>query len=277
MRGRATMSRGNLAFAVAAFAGAMLLFAVGLSRPDLFVEDHVMENISACGFAAASLLALGAALARRASSTIPQRAALIATSGLSLILFLSEISFGARIFDIQMPQMTGGGQFDGGHDIVIVLFRQLRDAGPAGLLVVAIGGALFIAAAAALLHLFRPQVQAVIKHVLREAFAFRLVLALGMLASAVTLDLIESYKASILEEVLEFSASVVLLLAVFGRLRRQRVLVGSAALHDDGQVLAGVLHQGDVFERIAVDDKDVREGALLDDADLARVRVSRAG
>jgi hypothetical protein len=39
-------------------------------------------------------------------------------------------------------------------------------------------------------------------------------MALGLLASAVTLDVIPSYKASILEEVLEFSVSVVLILAV---------------------------------------------------------------
>lgn len=216
------MSRDNLAFVVAAFAGAMLLFAMGLSRPNLFVEDHLMENLSAAGFAAGSLLAVGAAFARRASSTGRERAILIATGGLSSILFLSEISFGARIFDIQMPRMSGGGEFDGGHDIVIIVFRKLRGAGPVGLLMAATGGALLVAGAGALLYRFRQQARTTFKRILRGAFEFRLILALGMLASAVTLDLIKSYKASILEEVLEFSASVVLILAVFACFRPKR-------------------------------------------------------
>lgn len=219
------MSRANLAFLGAALAGAILLFAIGLSKPDLFVEDRLMENLSAAGFAAASLLALSAALATRASSAAQERVILIAVGGLSSILFLSEISFGARILDIQMPQMSGGGEFDGGHDIVIILFRMIRGSGPAGLLVAAIGGALLVAAAAALLYQFRQQARMVISRVLGGAFEFRLVLALGMLASAVTLDLIKSYKASILEEVLEFSASVVLILAVFGHFRARGPVV----------------------------------------------------
>lgn len=229
------MSRENLAFVVAAFAGAMLLFAIGLSRPDLFVEDRLMENLSAAGFAAASLFAVGAALARRASSTFPQKAILIATGGLSSILFLSEISFGARILDIQMPRMSGGGEFDGGHDIIIVVFRKLRAAGPAALLTAAIAGALLLTVAAAFLHRFRLQARAVVERVLGGAFEFRLLLALGMLASAVTLDLVESFKASILEEVLEFSASVVLLLAVLAYFRPEgpvaRLGRGAGAMH----------------------------------------------
>lgn len=216
------MSRENLAFGVVAFAGVIFLFAIGQSRPDLFVEDHLVENLSAAGFAAASLLALGAAVARRAPSTAREKATIIATGGLSSVLFLSEVSFGARILDIQMPRMSGGGEFDGGHDIVIVVLRKLRSAGLAGLLMAAMGGALLVATAVALVHRFRQQARSVVGRVLGGAFEFRLVLALGMLASAVVLDLIESYKASILEEVLEFSASVVLILAVFAFIRPRR-------------------------------------------------------
>ena len=49
-------------------------------------------------------------------------------------------------------------------------------------------------------------------------------MALGLLANAVTLDVIPSYKASILEEVLEFSVSVVLILAVSALFRSKSVV-----------------------------------------------------
>jgi hypothetical protein len=213
-RAKAMMSRENVVCAGATLAGIVLIFAIGLSRPDLFVEDGLVENLSAVGFAAASIFALSAALQRRFSLTFAEGSMLVLTSGLSSVLFLSEISFGARIFDIRMPQMNGGGEFDGGHDIIILVFRWLRDAGPTGMLLAAIGGGLLLATAAALLWRFRQQAQTIARHVLSKPFEFRLAMALGMLASAETLDLIKSYKASILEEVLEFSASATLILAV---------------------------------------------------------------
>ena len=208
------MNRENAVFAAATFTGVVLLFTVGLSRPDLFVEDGLVENLSALGFAAAALFALGTALLRPVSTTFAERNILFGVSGLSLLLFLSEISFGARIFHIQMPRMSGGGEFDGGHDVVILVFRHLRNAGRTEILAAVAGGGLLLAAIFALLHRFRQQARMIVRHILSKAFEFRQVIALGMLASAVTLDLIHSYKASILEEVLEFSAGVVLVLAV---------------------------------------------------------------
>lgn len=228
------MSRENLAFIAATFPGVVLLFTIGLSRPDLLVEDGLVENLGAAGFSAASLLALSTALRRGAFLTPTERSILVGTSGLSLILFLSEISFGARIFDIQMPQMSGGGEFDGGHDIVIVLFRRLKDAGRTGILVAATGIGLLLATAVALLYLFRQKAQAIVKYVLSRAFEFRLAVAFGMLACAVTLDLITSYKASILEEVLEFSASGVLILAVSALLRQKGVLCFFGEMPEQG-------------------------------------------
>lgn len=201
-------------FAAATFTGVVLFFTIGLSRPDLFVEDGLVENLSALGFAAAALFALGTALLRPVSLTFAERSILFAVSGLSLLLFLSEISFGARIFHIQMPRMSGGGEFDGGHDILILIVRQLRDASPTEMLGAVTGGGLLLAAIFALLHHFRKRVRTIVSHVLSKAFEFRLAVALGILASAVTLDVIPSYKASILEEVLEFSAGGVLVLAV---------------------------------------------------------------
>ncbi|WP_037384721.1 hypothetical protein [Sinorhizobium americanum] len=205
------MSRENVAFFCSVAAGVALFFAIGLSRPDLLVEDNLVENLGVIGFGTASLLALGTAIRRRVSLSSIETITLVCTSGLCLILFLSEISFGARIFDVQMPKMRGGGEFDGGHDIIIVVFRLLRDSGPAGYLAAAL---LCLTAAAVLLYTFQQKVWAVPHRIFARAFECRLAVAVAMLASAVTLDLVTSYKAAILEEVLEFGASGVLILAV---------------------------------------------------------------
>lgn len=239
------MSRENAVFAAATFTGVVLLFTIGLSRPDLFVEDGLVENLSAVGFAAAALFALGTAILSPVSLTFAERSILVGASGLSLLLFLSEISFGARIFDIQMPQMSGGGEFDGGHDIVILIVRQLRDAGLIGILVAVIGGGVLLAAMFALLYRFRQRARMIARHILSKAFEFRLAVALGMLASAVTLDVIRSYKASILEEVLEFSAGVVLILAVSALFQSKGVVVFSKMPGRESQARAVPLTTAD--------------------------------
>lgn len=208
------MSRENLVLSGAVVTGVILLFIVGLLRRDLLVEDGLVETLSAAGFAAALLLAVYAAHRKWAVFTHIERIALIGAGLLSSIAFLSEISFGARIFGIQMPRMRGGGEFDGGHDIVMVLFRRIEDTGAIGKLAAAMGGTLFVAGAAALSWVFRRKVQTVVAHILSGGFEFRLVVAVGMLASAVVLDLMSSTKASTLEEVLEFSASGMMILAV---------------------------------------------------------------
>jgi hypothetical protein len=218
------ISRENLAFVAATAAAVILLFTIGSARRELLIEDGIVEGLGAAGFAVASLLALSTALLMRAFLTPIERSLLVGTGALSLVLFLSEISFGARIFDIQMPQMQGGGEFDGGHDIVIILFRRIRDAGQAGMLVAAAGLGLFMAAAAAVLYVFRQRALAIARHVLSSSFEFRLAVAIGMLAGAVTLDLLPSRRAGILEEVLEFCSSGVLILAVTALLRQKGAL-----------------------------------------------------
>jgi hypothetical protein len=219
LRTKEIMSRENMAFFVATSAGVVLLFTIGLARHDLLAEDGLVENLGAAGFAAGSLLALSTALRKSVLLTVTERRLLLGTGGLSMILFLSEISFGARIFGTQMPPMRGGGEFDGGHDIIIVLVRHMRDAGRTGLLLAVASAGLLLSTVVALLWAISQQALAIASHVLSRAFEFRLVVAVGMLASAVILDLTTSHKAAVLEEVLEFSAGIVLILAVSALLR----------------------------------------------------------
>jgi hypothetical protein len=216
------ISRENQGFIAALGAIVMLLFMIGLSTPNLLVEDGLVEDLSAAGFAIAALLALSTAVLKNVPLTVTERTLLSGIGGLSLVLFLSEISFGARIFHIQMPKMRGGGEFDGGHDIVILLFRVIRDAGPAGIFIALIGVALLLAVSAALLLRFRREAEATVRYILSRTFEFRLLLAICILGSAVILDLIPSYKAATLEEILEFAAGGVLILAIVGLLWRKR-------------------------------------------------------
>ncbi|WP_147274605.1 hypothetical protein [Phyllobacterium bourgognense] len=209
-------------FVTALCAITFALFVIGLSTPALLVEDGLVEDLSATGFAIAALLALNTALLKNVSLTFREKGLLIGTSVLSLVLFLSEISFGARIFHVQMPKMRGGGEFDGGHDIAILVFRMIRDAGFAGIVTALIGAAILLAVAVALLFRFR-QEGAMVRDIISRTFEFRLLLALCWLASAVVLDLIPSYKAATLEETLEFAASGVLILAVVGLFWRKRL------------------------------------------------------
>jgi hypothetical protein len=216
------MSRKNLAFACATIAGVILLFAAGILQPHVVVEDNLVESSGAVLFAVACLLALDTALRKRASMSSNEKKMLVGTSGLCLLLFLSEISFGARLFDLQMPKMHGGGEFDGGHDVVILSFRLLREGGSTGILVLLIAALALLIPGSVLLYLFRHKLLALLDQIRFGAFEFRLALAVALLASAVALDLLDSYKASILEEVLEFVASGVLVFAVLALPRKNR-------------------------------------------------------
>jgi hypothetical protein len=55
----------------------------------------------------------------------------------------------------------------------------------------------------------------------------------------------------------------------------QRVLVDLAVLHDDDEVAARVLDQPDVFERVAVDEKEIGERSFLNYADSTGIWVAR--
>jgi hypothetical protein len=241
------MSRENVTFVCSVLLGILVLFTVGLSRPDLLVEDQLVESLGAFAFAAASVLALSTALRKHTSLSPIERKALAGTSLLCLVLFLSEISFGARLFGLQMPTMRGGGQFDGGHDIVIVIFRILRDAGYAGALIAAAGALLVLTLVGVFLYWYRQKLRSVLDRLLLEAFEFRLALAVALLASAVTLDLLTSYKAAILEEVLEFVASGVFILAIQALPRTEKKVAGSGLFHGEG---AGVIpgHRSKLFD-----------------------------
>jgi hypothetical protein len=225
---KAAISRNNLAFAAATGCAVILLFTLGLSMPQLLVEDGPVENLSAAGFFIAAVVAPGIFMRGNIRLAPAERTVLFAAGILSLLLFLSEISFGARLLHIRMPKMKGGGEFDGGHDIVILVFRAIRDAGSGIIFAALIVTTVFLALALVLLLRFRRQAWSLARYVLSRRFEFRLLLAICMIASAIILDLIQSYKAEKLEECLEFCASGVLIAACAGLLRKGGTIVRRA-------------------------------------------------
>ncbi|MEL7212679.1 MAG: hypothetical protein AAGK92_08460 [Pseudomonadota bacterium] len=172
-------------------------------------EDGPVENASAILFLFASLMGAWHLMSPSRLTQLDHRLVLVSTL-LSLLFFLSEISFGARYFDLDMPQMEGGGEFDGGHDIVIVLFRMLMKGDGLSVLVgggllMALGGMVYLA------YRFRNSLRAF----LEDSFHFALFVLFLVLVSAVLLDLVPSRTATKLEEALEFASAFVVIWAFF--------------------------------------------------------------
>lgn len=185
-----------------------LLFFAGLIRPSIMVEDGPVESASAALFLFASLLAFWTLATRELARKRDVRL-LLGVSLFSLLLFLSEVSFGARFFDFEMPPMEGGGQFDGGHDIAIILLRMMQK-GDATALVVALSLLLAFIGFLAVIYKARD----LIRRFLQDEFHFALLVPFALLACGVLLDLVPSRKVSLLEEAVEFTASVTIVWAL---------------------------------------------------------------
>jgi hypothetical protein len=166
---------------------ALVLAARATPPPDdwLIAEDGVLETASAALFLLAAWLA-AAGLARAPEGA---HRALWVVAPLALLGFLDEISFGARLFGWTMPALEGGGEFDGAHDVAIVLHRRASAffaARPAVAVTVALAAA---ATALAVLWAVRRPVWRLADAVAADGVWRRLAIAGAFLAAAVGLDL----------------------------------------------------------------------------------------
>lgn len=190
--------------------------AVGysISEPSerrLVGEDGIVEWMSATLFA----IPIGlSAIAYRSRMITTWDARLLGVVGvLSFCCLLSELSFGARIGGFSMPAMKGGGELDGGQDVVMVLKRQIDSSAYYRhyfAAIVSVIGAL----GAVLIVLFRKTIKCELKNIdYNFQYAF-LLAALTLLSIAVLLDLYESSATMAVEEVLELAAATCLSLSV---------------------------------------------------------------
>lgn len=92
----------------------------------LFEEDGVVEWTSALLFFCAACLA---ALSVRHSVSVADRITRFYVLVLASLCGLSELSFGARLFGWDMPDMHNGGELDGGQDLVLIAMKETEATG----------------------------------------------------------------------------------------------------------------------------------------------------
>ncbi|RWR29844.1 hypothetical protein D2T29_13740 [Sinirhodobacter populi] len=205
---------------IVAFIGISL--AIGLRFSRLVVEDGIFETLSALMFFGAA--ALAAVLAMRSGKQKPEmgRRTLWGLVAFNLLLGFSEISFGARLFGFQMPEMAGGGELDGGHDLAILAVRHIagwtigqRILLAAGVVLI-LGGITWLNARAA---------KNLAARLWNNPIYLRIACAFALLGAALLLDVINRYSLNAIEEVLEMSAALSMFAAFFGAVRWRPVFL----------------------------------------------------
>jgi len=179
-------------------------------RKPLFGEDRVVETAGALVLLAAFVAGLAFLTTGRSGR---YRTFLLVSAGLGLLGFLDEISFGARLFDWQMPAMFGGGEFDGAHDVVILSYRLAAQADP--ILLGAAGVCLAAIVLAGALHWRTPLRDLAHRIVVDPPYTlFAVFVVCVTIAEIVDLDIGFLQRLSPVEELLEMNAGLALLLAV---------------------------------------------------------------
>lgn len=183
----------------------------------IFQEDGIIEDASAAVDTCAAMLGFYALYLGALKGRMPiERIILVTVPILSAFCALDEISWGARIFDLQMPAMKGGGEFDGVHDLFTILERSVKAADPlaASLIVAAICAALLL-----LIYRNRVRIIACLNYVLAHSVARPLAFAICLLAFATVIDFWHGRIISSLEEFSELSAGLLMALAGFNSKR----------------------------------------------------------
>lgn len=187
------------------------------SEMALFQEDGLIESGTAIVDGIAAILGFYAIyLGVTRGRDMLDRLAMWTIPVLSAICALDEISWGARLFDLQMPEMKGGGEFDGIHDIFVILQRLVADAEPSSLFAVVI---LLLVLLTVIAYWQRAFITACLKYSVNTTLGRPLASAIILLAFATLLDLEHGRIISSLEEYAEISAGFFLLLAAYNSLR----------------------------------------------------------
>lgn len=193
-------------------AGAVLvLFLAGLAAPRLTREDGMFESATALAFGLGTLVAACLLISHWRALDATERGFFCTAGAVSALAFLSEVSFGARMFGWSMPKMNGGGEFDGAHDVVIVFVRWAKSASA-----MALGLVLFLACGAVALCAWvcRSRIARWTRRILQDQAFFMLAVSAGLLGGAVGLDSWSARRVEVLEEAFETVAGVGVLSAL---------------------------------------------------------------
>jgi len=177
----------------------------------LFQEDRLIESGTAIADGIAAILGFHAIhLGVTMNKTMLDRLAMWTIPVLSAICALDEISWGARLFELEMPEMQGGGEFDGLHDVFVILERMASNAEPMTLVFTTI---LIMAILGGLVYWQRSFIAACLHYSVSTTLGRPLASAIILLAFATFLDYGHGRILSSLEEYAELSAGLFLLLA----------------------------------------------------------------
>jgi hypothetical protein len=208
-------------------AALLVLYAFG-PRALIFGEDRGVEMATALLFLAAFVAGI-VHICRSRPRDYPILLPVAAVLG--LIGFLDETSFGARIFGWSMPAMADGGEFDGAHDLVILIYRLALRADP--MLIAAIGaGAGLVALVFAVRR--RKALHALARRIGADPTYLAMALFVAGVAFASLLDLEVGILRRLgpLEEIAELDAALALLVTVMGasgRRARSGAAIGISA------------------------------------------------
>ena len=183
----------------------------------IFAEDGIIEDATAIADAIAAVLgfcALWLGVSRDRDPTT--RLALWTIPLLSLFCALDEISWGARMFDLQMPQMQGGGEFDGVHDIFALIERWAVATDAWSLAGVLVVGTVIVGLT---VRRHRRSVADALSFAWQHPLGRPLASAILLLALATVLDFLHGRLISSLEEFSELCAGLLMLVAAYGSLR----------------------------------------------------------
>jgi hypothetical protein len=192
-------------------AALLVLYAFG-PRALIFGEDRGVEMATALLFLAAFVTGTFH-LCRSRPRDYPILLPVAAVLG--LIGFLDETSFGARIFGWSMPAMADGGEFDGAHDLVILIYRLALQVDP--MLIAAVGaGASLVAVILAVQ--WRRELHALARRISADPTYLAMALFVAGVAFASLLDLEIGVLRRLgpLEEIAELDAALALLVTVMG-------------------------------------------------------------
>lgn len=182
----------------------------------IFAEDGIVEYGTAIVDGLAATLGFHALyLGVLREKPLVERLVLLTIPILSLFCALDEISWGARLFDLHMPEMQGGGEFDGVHDVFVLLERWAVAADAMTLSFAIVGLVLGLSLIA---YWQRAFVAECLACAVNHPLARPLVCAIALLALATLLDFAHGRIVSSLEEYSELSAALFMLVAAYGGL-----------------------------------------------------------